>query len=76
MKKDMECGDEMATDFYYAYCYHKDNYADYDLRWLRLWKVMLLDGTVIGGACFKGQPDENGSWDWMKCKCGLMRLIA
>ena len=25
------------------------------------WKILLRDGTLVGGACFKGLPDERGS---------------
>lgn len=25
------------------------------------WKISLHDGTLVGGACFKGAPDERGS---------------
>ncbi len=59
MKAGMEDGDEMCNDFYHAYLYHQEHYPDYNLDWFCLWDFY-LDGKVIGGACFKGQPDENG----------------
>ena len=54
-------GDEMSMDFYHAYKYHEENEQGYDLEWCRLWDFYLKDSnSVIGGACFKGQPNEKG----------------
>lgn len=61
MEQGMLDGDEMSLDFYHAYKYHRENEPDYDIEWLRLWDFCLKEGnTVIGGACFKGQPNEKG----------------
>lgn len=61
MKQGMLSGDEMSMDFYHAYKYHKENAPGYDLEWFRLWDFYLKDSnTIIGGACFKGQPNEKG----------------
>ena len=30
-------------------------------EWGTNWKIALQDGTEVGGLCFKGAPDENGS---------------
>ena len=64
MKQGMLSGDEMCMDFYHAYKYHKENAPGYDLEWFRLWDFYLKDSnTIIGGACFKGQPNEKGEVD-------------
>ncbi len=61
MERDKDAGDEMAADFYYAYKYHLENEKGYDIKWLRLWDIVALDSdTIIGGACFKGEPDNDG----------------
>ncbi|MGN0401705.1 MAG: hypothetical protein ACI4HQ_05520 [Acetatifactor sp.] len=61
MGRSMVNGDEMSMDFYRAYKYHEENEPGYDLEWLRLWDFYLRDSnTVIGGACFMGQPNEKG----------------
>ena len=61
MERGMLDGDEMSMDFYHAYKYHEENEPGYDLEWLRLWDFYLKESnTVIGGACFKGQPSEKG----------------
>ena len=61
MKESMECGDELAKDFYNAYTYHQEHSPNYNLLWLRLWQfVCIQEGVVVGGACFKGEPNEDG----------------
>ena len=61
MERSMLNGDEMSMDFYHAYKYHEENEPGYDLEWCRLWDFYLKDSkSVIGGACFKGQPNEKG----------------
>ena len=61
MEQGMLQGDEMAIDFFHAYKYHQENEPGYDLEWFRLWDFYLKgSNTIIGGACFKGQPNEKG----------------
>ena len=61
MAADMEAGDELASDFWHTYRYQQAHEMGYPLDWLRLWQFCrLTDGVVVGGACFKGKPDENG----------------
>ena len=61
MERSMLNGDEMSMDFYHAYKYHEENEPGYYLEWCRLWDFYLKDSnSVIGGACFKGQPNEKG----------------
>lgn len=56
-----DSGDEMANDFYYAYMYNKEHYPNQDLLWLRTWNFILTEENIrIGGACFKGEPNEDG----------------
>ena len=56
-----DSGDEMANDFYGAYMYNKEHYPNQDLLWLRTWNFILTEENIrIGGACFKGEPNEDG----------------
>lgn len=56
-----DSGDEIANDFYYAYLYHQEHYPNEDLLWLRTWNFILSQENIrIGGACFKGEPNDVG----------------
>lgn len=59
--KSVDCGDELTLDFYHAYLYHKENYMDYNLLWLKTWQfINIKDNKICGGACFKGAPNDDG----------------
>lgn len=54
-------GDELAAEFCGAYQYHLNQHTPMNLMWLRIWNFIHIEhNRLIGGACFKGGPYENG----------------
>lgn len=66
MCRSAELGDELAADFSQFYKRHlaladEGSFTREDLIWYRTWTFYdKSENTVVGGALFKGKPNENG----------------
>lgn len=56
----IDCGDDIACEFFVLCLNQIEHKLEENLLWYRYWIIVnIVDNRIIGGACFKGTPNDN-----------------